>query len=78
MATESLRPLNEGCERIAEKALVSESGEVSVGKVSMVEPGEVDFRLEWVEESVLGLRASSATARLPWEGWERMRAIPEP
>ena len=70
--------MKEGCERIAEKVLVSESGVVSVGNVSMVEPGEVDFRLEWVEERVLGLRANRATAKLPWEGWERIRAMPEP
>jgi len=25
-----------------------------------------------------GRRARRATARLPWEGWERMRAMPAP
>jgi hypothetical protein len=52
--------------------------EVSVVKVSVMLPGEVwaRFCLMLVRES--GLRARRATARFPWEGYERMRAMPVP
>lgn len=75
---ESLRAVKEGWARMAEKARVREAGEVSVGKVSMVAVGVLVLRPEWAVERVLGLRARSATARLPREGSERIRAIPVP
>ena len=62
---------------MSEKALESFSGVVSVGKVSMglgVEermPVATVFRLS-------GLRARRATAKLPWVGEARIRAMPAP
>lgn len=53
-------------------------GEVSVGKVSIMEPGEVFSRLERTEERFSGRRARRATAMLPCLGCERMRAMPVP
>jgi hypothetical protein len=52
--------------------------DVSLGKASRTADGLACRILEmeaWMES---GRRASRATARLPWEGEERMRAIPEP
>jgi hypothetical protein len=60
------------------KADLSLVGEVSVGKVSMTLPGEVCCRFARTLESDSGRRARRATARLPCEGWERMRAMPVP
>ena len=62
---------------MSEKALDSFSGVVSEGKVSMglvVEermPVATVFRLS-------GLRARRATAKLPWAGEARIRAMPAP
>jgi hypothetical protein len=53
-------------------------GCVSVGKVSMTALGELVVRFARTEERASGRRARRATARLPWEGWERMRAMPVP
>jgi hypothetical protein len=53
-------------------------GEVSVGNVSITLPGEVFSRLERTLVRFSWRRARRATARLPWEGWERIRAIPVP
>lgn len=60
------------------KAFLRLLGEVSVGNVSIMLPGEVLDRLERTEERFSGRLARRATARLPWEGWERMRAMPVP
>lgn len=62
---------------MSEKALESFSGEVSVGIVSiglLVDERSPEAR----ELRFSGLRARRATARFPWEGEERMRAIPAP
>jgi hypothetical protein len=53
-------------------------GMVSVVKVSITLPREVCERLAFILVRVSGLRARRATARLPWEGWDRMRAMPVP
>ena len=51
---------------------------MSVGKASMVEPG-AELRREVVScWRGPGRRARRATARLPWEGEARMRAMPAP
>lgn len=65
IATFNFRFLNESCVLIAEKALERDSGEISVGKVSMVELGAEERRESAREDSLSGLRARSATARLP-------------
>lgn len=58
--------------------LSSEAGEVSVGKGCRIPPSE-DLRSEVHRLSRLSrLRASRATARLPWRGEARMRAMPAP
>jgi hypothetical protein len=54
------------------------SAEVSVVKVSTMESFSVARSLDFVAESVSSLRASSAMARLPYRGDERIRAIPDP
>jgi hypothetical protein len=59
------------------KADLSCVGEVSVGKVSITLPGEVFCRFSRTLERLSGRRAS-ATAWFPWEGWERIRAMPVP
>jgi hypothetical protein len=51
---------------------------VSVGNVSITLPGEVFCRFARTLERDSGLRARRATARLPCEGWERIRAMPVP
>lgn len=63
---------------IAAKVLEIDSGEVSVGKVSIMVFGVADCSFVLMEFSDSGRRARRATARLPWEGWERIRAIPVP
>ena len=50
------------------KADLSCMGEVSVGKLSMILPGDVSFRFARTLERFSGRRARRATARLPWEG----------
>ena len=65
IASFSFRFLNESCAVIAENALERDSGEVSVGKVSMVEFGAEERRESAREDSLSGLRARRATARLP-------------
>lgn len=50
---------------MAAKVRARESGDVSDGKVSMVEPGLVEARLEEVVERVVGERARRARARFP-------------
>jgi len=78
IASFNFKSLNDLCVLMAEKALERDVGEVSVGKVSMVELGAEELR-EWArEERFSGFRARRATARLPWEGWASMRAIPAP
>ena len=53
-------------------------GTVSVGKASKM-PTEVWERSEFASSwSGSGRRARRATAKLPWEGWPRMRAMPAP
>lgn len=60
------------------KALRRESCDVSVGKASRTASGWVE-RMVWIEDRIEdGVRARSATARLPCLGEERMRAIPVP
>lgn len=77
IATRSFRFLKEVCERMSEKAFESFSGVVSEGKVStglgVVErmPVATVFRLS-------GFRARRATAKLPWAGEARIRAMPAP
>ena len=74
----NFRSLKASCVLMAEKALDRDAGEVSVGKVSTVEFG-AEERREWArEERLSGFRAKRATARLPWEGWASMRAMPAP
>lgn len=77
-ATLSFRPLNEACARISLKALVRESGDVSVGKVSIVALSVWERRVEARVLRLSGLRARRATARFPCEGWARIRARPAP
>lgn len=60
------------------KADLSCVGDVSVGKASMILPGDVSFRFARTLVRFSGRRARRATARFPWEGWERMRAMPVP
>jgi hypothetical protein len=70
--------LNESCDLMSAKAFVSESGEVPVGNASSTALG-LDWRRELTSSfSGSGRRARRATARLPWDGWERMRAMPAP
>lgn len=78
METFSFRPLKEELARISAKALERESGDVSVGNVSMVAFWVWDRRVEASDERRSGFRAKRATARLPWEGCARMRAMPAP
>lgn len=62
---------------MAEKAWESAESDVSVGNVSMgllVEERRREARVFRLS----GLRARRATARFPWEGEERMRAMPAP
>lgn len=63
---------------MAANAAAREDGVVELGKVSMIESGEVSWRLDLMDCKDSGRRASRATAMLPWDGWERMRAIPVP
>ena len=63
---------------MAEKAEERLAGEVSVGKVSTTEDGEEERSDSAREVRFVGLRARRAIARLPWDGEERMRAIPAP
>ena len=76
-ATLSFRFLNEECERMSEKAFESLLGVVSEGKPT------TGFEVEdWTPSATLfrlsGFRARRATARLPWEGEARTRAMPAP
>lgn len=74
----SFRPWKLLCDLISAKAFSKEALEVSVGKDSRTADGLADrtFDMEaWMES---GRRARRATARLPWEGEDKMRAIPEP
>ena len=52
--------------------------DVSDGKASSIASGELCRIVLITDASDSGRRASSATARLPWEGCERMRAMPVP
>ena len=62
---------------MSEKAFDSFSGVVSEGKVSM--GLGVDDRMPWATVFRLsGLRARRATAKLPWVGEARIRAMPAP
>jgi hypothetical protein len=66
------------CDLMSAKAFSNEALDVSLGKASRTADGLAWRTLEieaWMES---GRRARRATARLPWEGEERMRAIPEP
>lgn len=76
--TLSFRPWKEGWERMAANVSWRFEGSVLVGNVSMVEPGAEVWRDVAREERLEGLRARSATARFPWEGEARMRAMPAP
>jgi hypothetical protein len=60
------------------KAFLRLLGSVSVGKVSTTLPGDVVFKLACTLKRFSLWRASSATARLPCLGWDKMRAIPVP
>ena len=55
-----------------------ESGEVDVGNVSRIEEGEEVRIVDFVWERVSAERERRATARFPWAGEERMRAMPVP
>lgn len=78
MARESLRARKEGCVRMAAKVADREVGEVSVGKVSMMESGDAVLIFCETCSRDSGRRARRAMARLPCEGCERMRAMPVP
>jgi hypothetical protein len=66
------------CDLMSAKAFSRDALEVSLGKASSTAEG-LDSRILEMEEAIeSGRRARSATARLPWEGEESMRAIPEP
>lgn len=60
------------------KAFSSETLDVSLGKASRRTSGLVSRTLDMTESRDSERRARRATARLPCEGWERMRAIPVP
>jgi hypothetical protein len=60
------------------KTFSSEALDVSLGKASRTAEGLVERILEIEDAMESGRRARSATARLPCEGEDRMRAIPEP
>ena len=63
---------------IASKALDNEAGEVSDWKVSTLEL-LLDLRMvDLVVSREADVRARRATAKLPWEGEERIRAMPVP
>ena len=62
---------------MSEKALESFSGVVSEGKVSMG-LGVVERMLVATVFRFSGLRARRATAKLPWAGEARIRAMPAP
>src|SRR4051794_17630814 len=64
-----------GWDFISAKARCSEAADVSVLKACKVPPLEELERLEARDGSPV--RESRATARLPWEGDARMRAMPE-
>lgn len=51
---------------------------MSDGKASRTASGEVLCIVEITDSRDSGRRARSATARLPWEGCDRIRAIPVP
>lgn len=51
---------------------------MSVRKVSMIEFGAEERREVAREARLSGFRARRATARLPWDGCARMRAMPAP
>lgn len=76
-ATLSFKSLKELCERMSEKALESFLGEVSVRKASTGlgvderSPLATAFRFS-------GLRAKTAIARFPCDGWARILQIPAP
>ena len=74
----SLRDWKAEWVRIAVKVWAREEGDVSVGKVSRTESGLLAFRVLEIVCRDSGRRARRAMARLPCEGWERMRAMPVP
>ena len=76
-ATLSFRSLKELCERTSEKAFDNFSGVVSEGKVS-TGLGVDDWMPLATVIRLSGLRARRATAKLPWAGEARIRAMPAP
>jgi hypothetical protein len=78
IANFKFKPLKLWCAFMSAKAFSSEALEVSVGKASRTALGLVSRILEMEARIESGRRARRATARLPWEGWERMRAMPVP
>jgi hypothetical protein len=74
----NLSPWKLLCALISAKAFSREVFEVSLGKASRTADGLAE-RMVLMEEAMLsGRRARRATARLPWDGEERMRAMPVP
>jgi hypothetical protein len=77
-ATRNFNPFKLSLCLISPKARSNDSFDVSVGKASRTASG-CDFRIvEMTLSRFSGRRARSATARLPWEGSEKTRAIPVP
>ena len=66
------------CALISSNALASCSGEVSEGNASITLPGASERSFAASSWRGSGRRARSATARLPWLGWARVRAMPAP
>jgi hypothetical protein len=63
---------------MSRKAFSMDAFDVSDGKASRTASGE-DWRIvEITDCRDSGRRARRATARLPWDGEERMRAMPVP
>lgn len=78
IARSRFRPAKLLCALMSWKAFSREDLDVSVGKASRTALGLLVRMVEMEEAMESGRRARRATARLPWEGEERMRAMPVP
>jgi hypothetical protein len=78
IAMSNFSPAKLLCALMSAKAFSRDALDVSLGKDSKTALGLAD-RMVLIEEAMLsGRRARRATARLPWDGEERMRAMPVP
>lgn len=77
-ASLNFKPSKLLCALMSAKAFCKEALDVSDGKASRTAEGSVERMFEMDDAMESGRRARRATARLPWEGEERIRAIPVP